>query len=298
MFMSDLPRGAAAILTLTLALGGCTRDEGDPTVSAAADLQRSLEMDGVLDLLGPGGGPALDGGKGLPAGLVCDESPVLVMDALCGDDFAAEAHYAWSDCLVDHPGERPDITTSGKLDLVRSVVGAAECGGSVGLEESATFEVSLALPQSRSAAMTGTIHAFSERDLEAGSFTRTTTLSATRSLLDDGELVRSSELAGDLEISVVLAEDGPVRTIDGTLHVTLHEEDGDATITLEGVVHRPLSDCAWPTAGTLVRARPDATHTLSFGPACGHATLDGDAVDLDDMQADGRGGRHGRGGHL
>lgn len=39
----------------------------------------------------------------------------------------------------------------------------------------------------------------------------------------------------------------------------------------------------------------DATvHNLSFGPSCGEATLDGEPVDLDALQAEGHGrrGRH------
>lgn len=288
MPMSRITRGAAALLTLALNLTGCGRDDDDPTVTAAADLQRALEMDGALDLLGPGGAAVLQGGdKGLPAGLACDASPSVVTETVCGHDFAAEAHYAWQDCSVDAPGDRPDPVSGGQLDLVRAVVGEPDCDGLVSLAESAEFSVSVALPMGRRAEMQGTLTAASERDLEAGDFTRTATIAATRTLFADDEPVLTIALAGELTVDVAFADDGPVRTIDGALTLS-SGDDGDATLTLEGVVHRPLSGCAWPTAGTLVRARTgEEAHTLVFGPDCGEASRDGEPVDLDAQQFNG-----------
>ena len=61
-------RGLAALIPMIMTLTGCAREGADPTVAAAADLQRTLELDGALDLSGPGG-DNLPGGPGAPAGL-------------------------------------------------------------------------------------------------------------------------------------------------------------------------------------------------------------------------------------
>lgn len=294
MPMSRITRGAAAIFTLALNLTGCGPDDADPTVAAAADLQRAFEMDGAFDLLGPGGDAVSQGGgKGLPAGAACDASPSVVTEAVCGHEFATEAHYAWQDCSIDAPGDRPDAVGSGQLDLARSVVGEPDCEGLVSLSESAEFSVSLALPRGRRAEMQGTITAASQRDLAGGVYTRTATIAATRELFADDELVRTIALAGEITVDVSLADDGPVRTIDGVL--TTSTGDGeDATLTLAGVVHRPLSGCAWPTTGTVVRELPgEESHTLVFGPGCGEATRDGEPVDLEGAPFAGP-RRHGR----
>lgn len=126
----------------------------------------------------------------------------MVSASLCGHEYAAEAHYAWADCAVDHAGERPDVTTSGTLDVVRSA-SEGDCAGPAELEESAVFEVEAALPRGRRAALSGAITASS-------------------------------------------------------------------------------------TGRTLIRAlREGERHTLVFGPGCGEGTLDGEAVELDELQGGG-----------
>lgn len=93
---------------------------------------------------------------------------------------------------------------------------------------------------------------------------------------------------------MVFGDDGPVRTVSGDLTISFGDDE-DAMVSLQGVIHAPKGACAWPTAGTMVRTLPDATvHNLSFGPSCGEATLDGEPVDLDALQAEGHGrrGRH------
>lgn len=268
MIMPNLPRGAAALLLASLVIPGCGPEHGDPTLAAAADFNDSLEMDGVLDLLGPGGPVLADHG---PPGLACDADPEISMATLCGHDYAAAASYAWTDCLVDPPGGRPAARSSGTLELVRDVDDAQDCGV-LDLDETATFTLSLAA-EDRSVGVTGTLHALAQRDLAGGGLTRSTTLAITRTL-DRGDEQRTVELAGELEISV---EDEAIRTVDGVIDVSADE---DATITLTGVVQGPRSQCAWPTAGTLVRDLGDVQHTLSFGPECGEGVLDGEVVDL------------------
>lgn len=285
-------RGLAALIPMIMTLTGCAREGADPTVAAAADLQRTLELDGALDLSGPGGG--LAPGARAPAALACDEAPEVVSASLCGHEYAAEARYAWADCAVELPGERPDVTTSGTFDVVRSASGEGDCAGPAELEESAVFEVEAALPRGRRAALSGAITARSRRDLEAGTFQRSATITATRAVYDeDGELVRAAAMEGALEVAVRASEEGPERVTEGTITLATGDED-EATISLVGVVHRPLAGCAWPTGGTLIRALPEGErHTLVFGPGCGEGTLDGEAVELDELQ---QGGRRGRGG--
>lgn len=268
MIMPNLPRGAAALLLTSLVISGCGPDHGDPTLAAAADLNDSLEMDGVLDLLGPGGALGAELG---PPGLACDADPEISMATLCGHDYAAAASYAWTDCLVDPPGDRPAASSSGTLELIRDVDAAQGCGV-VSFAESATFSLDIAAEE-RSVGVAGTLHAVSRRDLAGGGSTRSTTLEIARTL-DRGDEQRTVQLAGELEISV---SDAAIRTVDGVIAVGADE---DATITLTGVVQGPRSECAWPTAGTLVRDLGDVRHTLSFGPECGKGVLDGEVVDL------------------
>jgi len=277
-------------LALALAPSACTPDAQDPSVTAAASLQRSLEMDGVLDLLRPGGPVA---GDHLPLGLACDASPELITASVCDHDLVHEAHFAWTDCVVDHPGDRPDPTSSGSLDLTRDVVAEAGCGA-VTITDAATFAVNLEFGGDRRAEMTGTLDAVSTRDLGAETVIRSVELTASRTMFIGDDAARNIDLAGTLDIVVTADDDGPVRTVDGTLSMTRADDEG-AAIALHGVVHRPQSDCAWPTAGELVRSSPEGDSvTLVFGPACGEASLGGEPIDLTTAER-GPGGRGGRG---
>lgn len=276
-----------ALLALTLA--GCRPDAQDPSVTAATSLQRSLDMDSVLDLLGPGG-PVT--GDRLPAALACDDSPEVIAASVCGHDLVREAHFAWTDCRIDHPGDRPDPKVSGSLDLTRDAVADADCGA-VTITDAATFAVTLELGADRRAEMTGSLDAVSTRELAADTFTRDVELAATRTMYLGDDAAHSVDLHGSLRITATLGDDGPVRTVDGTLNLLRGDDDDTTTIALRGVVHNPQSDCAWPTAGELVRSTPEGDAvTLSFGPTCGAANLDGEPVDLSTAE---RGpGRHGR----
>lgn len=279
-------------LALALAPSACAPDAQDPSVTAAASLQRSLEVDAVLDLLGPDGPVA---GDRLPLGLACDASPEVIIASVCERDLVHEAHFAWTDCVVEQPGDRPDPTSSGSLDLSRDVVAEAGCGA-VTITDAATFAVNLEFGDDRRAEMTGTLDAVSTRDLAADTFTRSVALTASRTMFIGDDAARSIDLAGTLDITITAGDDdeGPVRTVDGALSMTRADDEG-AAIALHGVVHRPRSDCAWPTAGELVRSTPEGDSvTLVFGPACGEASLDGEPIDLTAAER-GPGGRHGRG---
>ena len=266
-----------ALACLALTLPGCSPDAQDPSVTAATSLQRSLDMDGVLDLLGPGG-PVT--GDRLPAALACDESPEVIAASVCGHELVREAHFAWTDCVIDHPGDRPDPTVSGSLDLTRDTVADADCGAAT-ITDAATFAVTLELGAGHRAEMTGSLDAVSNRDLATATFTRDVELAATRTLYLGDDAAHSIDLHGSLHITVNTSDDGPVRTVDGTLNMLRGDDDDAAAIVLHGVVHRPQSECAWPTAGELVRSTPEGgSVTLTFGPACGAASLDGEPVDL------------------
>jgi hypothetical protein len=102
------------------------------------------------------------------------------------------------------------------------------------------------------------------------------------------------------------SDDPPVRTVNGSYTETF--SDGATHTTTEvDVVQPPRSVCPWPTSGTLTRTAADGTrHELAYGPTCGAATLDGEAVDLTVRRGGperhggpdgGRGGRPGGGGH-
>jgi len=65
----------------------------------------------------------------------------------------------------------------------------------------ATFELTHENP--RSATMTGTLHASSQRDLASGGVTRATTLAVHRTLTVDGEPAREVELVGDPAVTAI-----------------------------------------------------------------------------------------------
>jgi len=284
-----LPR----LLVLSLALAACGADE-DATASAAVDVQRSLAMDGILDLIGPKG---LVPGGDAPTGLHCDDAPELLTASPCGEELVTEAHFAWSGCEVDHPGERPDVVSDGSFDLVRELPEGLSCdpGELVEVATEADFAVELDLSNGRSAAMSGSILAVSERTIGSQGYTRSATLAVDRAIYEDGDLLRKIAIAGQLNVAIAAAEGGPTRTVDGSLTITPDDSESVGEVTLVGVVHEPLSECAWPIAGELLRARPGGeTHHLVFGPGCGEATIDGESVDLTEAQAGGPRRGHGR----
>lgn len=54
-----------------------------------------------------------------------------------------------------------------------------------------------------------------------------------------------------------------------------------STIQIVDLVRPPRQTCRWPTSGSVIRTDADGTvHTLTYGPACGQATLDGQDISL------------------
>jgi hypothetical protein len=82
---------------------------------------------------------------------------------------------------------------------------------------------------------------------------------------------------GDVSIALSIADHQA--TVDGAVSVAL--PFGEAATAITGLVRVPPTECQYPIAGTVEHTLPDGTsHILAFGPACGQATADGEAVDL------------------
>ena len=103
-------------------------------------------------------------------------------------------------------------------------------------------------------------------------------------------MVSSVHLTGSMSVEFS-SDTPPVRTINGS-YIEASHDGTEGTVTLENIVRTPRNVCRWPTSGTLTRTTSDGqTHTLTFGPDCGTATLDGTAVELPDHGAPGMGRR-------
>ena len=166
------------------------------------------------------------------------------------------------------------------MDITTTVASDCSEGGDFNFTESATFAIDRSSPRG-SEHVEGSTQSSSSHALEAQDFTKSTALDVTRTRTDaDGntEVVR---LSGNLGVAFDASGALPLRTVGGTLSLTL--PSGDAVqATLNGVVREPPRVCRTPVGGTIDYADPDGTaHSLSFGPDCGAATLDGEALTLE-----------------
>ncbi|MFY2556390.1 hypothetical protein ACN469_02000 [Corallococcus terminator] len=246
-------------------------------------------------------------------GYQCDAEPETAKVEVCGQSFPSELHLSWTDCQArtrgrggcgwDRPqpppdsgtpttqptagegprGEGPGVVSSGSVDVVTAIAPAEECAENAPLrfEQQSTHDITHTATGGQSAKMTGSIASVSMRVPGARTLSRSVTFDTTRTNLDaQGTVVDSIHLTGTLEETFDPDATEPKRTSHGTLTATL--ADGSvSTVTQSGIVRVPPSVCAWPIAGTQQRTLADGTtHTLVYGPECGQATLDGEALAL------------------
>lgn len=277
-----------SLLVAALVISGCGGGEEDPSASAVSAVGPAVDMAFALDGFGPDGAQ-LSGGFGVPAALHCDAEPDIVAGSACGHPAAVGAHFEWTGCALGGPQGGPPGEATGSLDITRS---APEiCGPGAEVLESAVFQVERALPNGRILTIDGA--ADSAISGGQGSLVRSVSLLVSREVHDeDGELLRSMSLSGELEISASGDDGAPSRTMNGTLTATFGNGH-QGTIEMEDVVRVPPSVCFWPIAGTVTRTAGDGSvHTLVLGPECGEGTQDGIEVDLSSMQ--GHKGRFGQ----
>ena len=194
------------------------------------------------------------------------------------------------------PGKGPRFgPSSGKVNIAYTYAAAEDCSGSVTQDQSVTFEISRTDEDGAISAVKGTSASSALLTGDAPPQKKATQADLTRTLTDaSGTVVSSVHLKGSTSTDFS-ADSPPVRTVNGAY--TEDFLDGTTgTVTLASIVRPPRDTCAWPTSGTLTRATSaEDSHTLSFGPDCGAATLDGTAVDLTTYRLPG--GKGGKGGH-
>ncbi|SET49696.1 hypothetical protein [Stigmatella erecta] len=175
------------------------------------------------------------------------------------------------------PGRGP---SSGTVDIVNTYSATADCTGAVTQNQTVTFEVSSTHAEGEVSTAKGSTSSTAELVEGKPPQRKSTQADVTRTRTDaSGTVVTSIHLVGAMSVAFS-SDDPPVRTIDGAY--TEEALDGtQASVTLAGIVRPPRDVCPWPTGGTLTRTGADGiAQVLSFGPACGDATLDGTAVSL------------------
>jgi hypothetical protein len=306
------------VTALALFATGCASSESateNATTTVAEAIGEAQDADvpmGGRELLGK---LPVDARRWEHEGLQCDTTPERTTVEVCGRTFPADLHLAWTDCQVRFrghgrgwhrgpPGTQPREgsktapaapVSSGAVDVVTTVEPTAECAEGVALrfQQQSTHDITHAHADGGTVRLTGGMTSTSVGVSDTEPQSRSTTVDTTRTRLDaEGAVVDSLHLTGTLEETFDAAATPTTHTSRGTLTAT--EADGSAsTVTLTDVVRVPPSTCTWPLSGTLERTTADGTtHVLTYGPGCGQATLDGEAITLPSRP---RGG-HGRGG--
>lgn len=321
--------GGFAILICFTAIR-CSSSATQETTTAAvsealAQSSNSSSAPEVAGLLrGPGFMPdAIEGFR-------CDDTPEVTTTTVCDQSVPATVHLEWTECAVPEGhgprgpgpdgaarpphgdgdgscpapppgacgadggtcrggGPPPPGPSSGTVDIVNTYSTPNGCESAAEQQQTATYDVSRTNPMGEVFTVKGTATSTSAMVLGGKPTSKSTVIDITRTVTDSaGAVVRSVHLTGTRTESFSDATP-PTRTVNES--VTAAFSDGtSADITLTDVVYPPMSECRWPTSGTLVEARSDGTtHTLVYGPACDAATLDGAAIELHQE-------RHGPGG--
>ncbi len=201
------------------------------------------------------------------------------------------------------PAHSP-FTSTGTVDVVSTTTAQGECSDSTQLDvqQQATYNIQHTTSDGEITTLTGTVTSSDSHTKGSGPQSQSSTFDTTRTRVDSsGNTVDSVHVTGTLQSAFSQSGDTRTHTSNGTL--TLTGTDGTvSTVTLTDVVRVPRETCDWPTSGTISRAADGAAHVLVFGPACGQATLDGEAVTLPSHGGPGGPcgghGDHGPGGHM
>lgn len=317
---------AAAALLAT----GCMQEDvtQDATVTAAAAITdaQSAEVPLELQLTQVNTRPP-DVRRWIHEGLKCDTTPTQTTVDVCSQSYPAETHLDWSGCQLEgfsRDGRRgpppassgstaptggagathSPVTSEGKVDVVSTTTALAECSDSVQLDsqQQATFDIKHTKEDGEITTISGTVTSSDSHTLASGPLSQSSTFDTTRTRIDaSGNVVDSVHLTGTLQSSFSDSETARTHTSNGSL--TMIQADGSSsTVTLTDVVRVPRETCDWPISGTISRSEDGGGHVLVFGPECGQATLDGEAITLPSHggpggPCGGGQGGHGPGGH-
>ncbi|MCP3099145.1 hypothetical protein LZ198_09720 [Myxococcus sp. K15C18031901] len=306
----------AGLSAAALLVAGCSQQspessntpESSATVAVAAAIGEAQSADVPLGARFLGGFP-LEVRRWEHEGQQCDDAPETATVEVCGQAYPSELHLSWSDCQArvrgrggcgwnrGGPGAPPPpaaddagtptedggMVSAGTVDVVTAITPEEACGEHAPLrfEQQSTHDITHTATDGQRARMTGNVSSTTVRIPGAETLSRAATFDTTRTHLDaEGAVLDSLHLAGNLSEVFDPTATTPTRTSNGTLTATL--ADGSAsTVTLTDIVRVPPSTCAWPVSGTEARTLADGTvHTLVFGPECGQATLDDEAITL------------------
>jgi hypothetical protein len=305
----------AALLAMGCGSGDVTED---PTVAAAAAITDAQSTDVPLRLELMGGRPP-DVRRWVQEGLQCDSTPTNTTVEVCGKSYPAEIHLDWSSCQlqafrrggrhgpppagIEGMGSGPSAgtkTSSGTVDVVSTTTATGECadGTELQTEQQSSHNIQHTTEDGQVVTISGTVTSSFSRTTGIGNRSQSSTFDTTRSRVDaEGNTIDSFHVSGTLESAFSESGETPAHTSKGFLTV---EKSGESTSTvkLTDVVRVPRHVCDWPVSGQIERTADDITHVLIFGPECGQATLDGEAITLPSHPGGkGRhGGRRGPGG--
>lgn len=297
-------------VTLTAALGaGCTQSE-DATAAAVEALEPASNSTDSAELAGLLRGDMIASDRDTAEGFRCDASPDITYTTVCDRSFPATVHLEWSGCTTGlrppppatdgglpppPPGSGPgpgghhhrdghfEGTSSGSADLSYTVTldPTTECGAGAQflVQQVTTFQVQRSGRDGRSASASGTSSSNAVVGAD-GPLSKSTQMDVTRSFSDGSGTARTIHLTGGVDEAFDRSSGVLVRTLNGDL--AAEYSDGAAgQIQLVNLVRPPRQTCRWPTSGSVIRTDADGTaHTLTYGPACGQATLDGQDISL------------------
>jgi hypothetical protein len=175
--------------------------------------------------------------------------------------------------------------SNGTVDITYTYTAAEDCSGSVKQDQAVSFQISRTAEDGSTSTVQGTTSSSAQLVSDAPPQSKSTQADITRTHTDaSGTVVNSVHLTGSMSVEFS-SDTPPTRTINGS-YTEAFLDGTQGTVTLENLVRTPRNVCRWPTSGTLTRTTSDGqTHTLSFGPECGTATLDGTLVELPDHGA-------------
>ncbi len=221
---------------------------------------------------------------GLPrAGLVfsCDPEPEVGWTQVCGRDVPTEVTLAWDACS----GMRQEATSSGSLHVVNSFTPSSEaCDDDtvLSIAHDASFELSITGPRDYTISETGTVSASGSRSLSGPAMEMAVTTHLSRSLTNAEGRSISATLSGSHTTVFDHATDPATATSNGTQDVEIDGARGAHAIavTITDLVRVAPAVCRYPVSGTLLLVRDELSRSVVFGPECGQASIDGEALTL------------------
>lgn len=304
---------AATALILLGAMPGCGRDvpEEDPNVSVAALIGEGSDLAHALYLSGLTGGPALaSSGAGPIMAARCDGEPDIQNQDVCGVLVPETMRFEWTACGAP-PGDGPsppedfscpnhggvpqgdEIMSRGTVDITNTVALDPVIGGTpealIGCDSSTvlSWKQTSVVDMERAGRWGNTVHltgktqSEAKHALDASTLEIGATLDTVRTMKDEnGTVIKSVRIQGRVETVLDRSAMPPVRTMNGTMEANFGEGE-IGKVQLKDVVRQGPMACFWPISGTVLRTDAEGReHKLEFGPGCGEATLDGEAITL------------------